>query len=158
MPDVRTLDTKEFMKLIRRMSIMALPVHRRNILRDVFSIFLLSSCSLGSKHRNPALYADPFYDDNYWLLHQRWSEQEPSFTRHDTLGWVGKFDPLTLRHDDENARDGRTPVLLFGDSFSACVPEVKCFEELINDDPFLSQRYQILNYGVGGYGLIKSTS
>ena len=45
--------------------------------------------------------------------------------------------------------------LLFGDSLSACVDDVLCFEDLLENTQFNSE-YVILNYGVGGYGLIKS--
>ena len=46
----------------------------------------------------------------------------------------------------------RRPFLLFGDSFSACVDDVLCFEDLLENTQFNSE-YVILNYGVGGYGL-----
>lgn len=118
-----------------------------------FRIFLYSSCAKGTGHRNPQLYASYFDDDAYWLLLRAWSEESPTFTTHPQLGWVGHFDPQTFRHDDEEKLKGRIPVLLFGDSFSSCVPEETCFEDILDANPEISTQYYVLNYGVGGYGI-----
>ncbi len=45
-------------------------------------------------------------------------------------------------------------MLLYGDSFAACSTDKnECFQGLLNSDPLFSQKYFLLNYGVGGYGV-----
>ena len=99
------------------------------------------------------MYASYFQDDDYWLLRKQWSSVHPPFTLHQELGWIGDFDAETYRHTLEKEQKGRIPILLFGDSFSACVDEVLCFEDILDEHPTMSKDYYILNYGVGGYGI-----
>ena len=69
------------------------------------------------------------------------------------LGWVGRFDTKTLHHLDAGDIRGRRPVLLYGDSFAQTTEHALSFEELLNHDAEFADRYFLLNYGVGGYGL-----
>ena len=117
-----------------------------------FRLFLDSRLEANSSFQDPSRYADPLREDSYWLLWQRWNPP-PSFTRDAELGWVGAFRPSTYIHNDRHTLKGRRPVLLFGDSFSACVPEEKCFEDLLENDLRFSESHRLINYGVGGYGL-----
>jgi hypothetical protein len=103
--------------------------------------------------RSPELYGDYFSDDVYWLLYQRFGGRyRAPPDPHPLLGWVGAFDRTSLVHHDAHELRGRRPVLLYGDSFAACVAS-PCFQEVLNDDPEFSRRCYLLNYGVGGYGL-----
>ena len=117
-----------------------------------FRHYLFSSLSNNSSLKDPGLYADAHSENDYWILRSKWTSNEPTFTTHDELGWVGNFRPRSLRHYDAVDIRGRRPILLFGDSFSACAEGVQCFEDLLETTPFNTE-YVILNYGVGGYGL-----
>ena len=118
-----------------------------------FQAYLFSDWSRGTFHRQPELYADYYTDDLYWYLHQTWRDEPVAFTPHDEIGWLGNFAPEDFRHYEEPTLKGRRPILLFGDSFSACTPDVQCFEDIIEQDTILSQDFAVLNYGVGGYGI-----
>ena len=69
------------------------------------------------------------------------------------LGWVSRGVLDDYDHERRAELAGRRPVLLFGDSFAACVTEpVDCWQGWFarserRDDEML------LNYGAGGYGL-----
>ena len=114
--------------------------------------YLFSNWSEGTQLRQPGLYADPQSENDYWILHSKWRDASVDFTIHSELGWIGNFRPQSLRHFDAVQMRGRRPILLFGDSFSACVEGVECFESLLEGSDF-GEDYAILNYGVGGYGL-----
>lgn len=116
--------------------------------------FLFSPHSPSEAWRVPGMYADPERDDDYWILYFKWDRRyEPPGTTQPALGWVYQFDRETLEHHDAAALAGRRPVLLYGDSFAACVDGVPCFEELTAEHPLFVQDHRLLNYGVGGYGL-----
>lgn len=118
-----------------------------------FQAYLFSVWSRDTVHRQPELYADYYTDDLYWHLHQTWREEPVAFTPHEELGWLGNFAPEDFRHYEEPTLKGRRPIVLFGDSFSACTPDVQCFEDIMEQDSILSQDFAVLNYGVGGYGI-----
>ena len=117
--------------------------------------YLQSPWSEHSALRSAELYANPLNEDVYWQLWQGWNPK-PSFTPDPDLGWVGAFQPKTYLHEHRHRHKNRRPVILIGDSFSACVPEEPCFETLLEADPTFSQSHYLLNYGVGGYGLDQS--
>jgi hypothetical protein len=101
-------------------------------------------------------YADPYSEDDYWKLSYRLGEWEARpFARraHPVLGWVGAFSRGNYLHRDASRIAGRRPVLLYGDSYAACVRGVRCFQALLNEDEEFSQGHYLLNYGVGGYGV-----
>jgi len=66
---------------------------------------------------------------------------------------LGNFAPEDFRHYEESKLKGRKPILFFGDSFSACTPDVQCFEDILEQNATLSRDFAVLNYGVGGYGI-----
>lgn len=112
--------------------------------------------------REPSLYADPFFDDDYWKLH--WVFQGKYFDElketsakyfHPELGWNDPYwDKESYRHVLARDIKGRRPVLLYGDSFSrAAAPDVRLYERCINQAPEFGRDHYLLNYGVGGYGL-----
>ncbi len=107
---------------------------------------------LSDKLRKPGAYATYHSDDDYWKLYRRFSKEEPPGKTHPVLGWVNKVDHETYEHHDVERVQGRTPVLLYGDSFAECVID-ECFEDILNDDPELSRTHYLLNHGVGGYGV-----
>ena len=107
--------------------------------------------------RNPRLYADPWSDEVFWRLTQRFHGDPGPLADeryHPLLGWrTRNFDALTYEHVDAERLDGRRPVLLYGDSFAHCVTHKNdCFEGLLDRSP-LGASHQILNYGVHAYGL-----
>lgn len=98
-------------------------------------------------------YASPFTDD-YWKLNNKFDDKfTPPDTPHPVLGWRGYFDRTTYLHDDYKPEDKRKKVLIYGDSFIMCVDTVKCFQHILNNDSTFNQKYQLINYGVGGYGV-----
>lgn len=126
----------------------------------VFQKILFSDWEKAEFLREPGAYATIYEDDHeaiftdeYWLLYYLFDKQfKPPNNPHPIFGWVGKFDRLSLIHNDKDKVKGRIPVLLFGDSFSYCVG-AKCFEEILNEDSAFASKYYLLNYGVGGYGI-----
>ena len=113
--------------------------------------------SFGANLRNPSLYADPWSDEVFWRLTQRfYGDPGPLSAEryHPLLGWrTSNFDPDTYEHVDAVRLNGRRPVLLYGDSFAHCTtPKRNCFEGLMERSPLAGQ-YRLLNYGVHAYGL-----
>lgn len=104
--------------------------------------------------KDPALYADYFSEDLYWKLYVTLGgESKPPRRAHAILGWTGDFSRKTYRHRDQANIAERRPVLLFGDSFAACIEGVVCYQDILNAEPEFSESHYLLNYGVGGYGL-----
>jgi len=126
----------------------------------VFQKIIFSDWEKAEFLREPGAYANIYADDHeeiftdeYWLLYYLFDKEfKPPSNPHPIFGWVGKFDRLSLTHNDKDKVKGRIPVLLFGDSFSHCVG-AKCFEEILNEDSTFASKYYLLNYGVGGYGV-----
>lgn len=110
--------------------------------------------------RQPGLYAKNYPDttgvifsQEYWTLYTLFGgERKPPENPQKELGWSGYFDRETLVHQDATRVGRRRPVLLYGDSFSACV-NVDCFQDILNADSLFARDHYLLNYGVGGYGI-----
>lgn len=119
-----------------------------------FRALLFSEVPLPAKLRDPWLYADYFSEDDFWILqHIFEAGPSPPTDPHPLLGWIGRFSGESYLHDRSVELADRRPVLLYGDSFSQCVGDVECFEDILNADGDFSERHFLLNYGVGGYGL-----
>lgn len=109
----------------------------------------------GKPLRDQAVFGLGFHHDDYWklqvLLTPGVELVPPGADPH--LGWVGSIEPGTYAHRDEATIGERRPILLFGDSNAECLtgPEL-CFQGLLERSD-LADRYALLNYGVGGYGL-----
>ncbi len=100
------------------------------------------------RFREPSFYGDYFSDDDYWKLRYKIGDiYKPPEHPHPLLGWVGDFDRENYRHIGDERIAGRTPVLLYGDSFAECETEI-CFQDLLNGDKDFSKQYYLLNYGV----------
>jgi hypothetical protein len=107
--------------------------------------------------REPARYAHPLVDDLYWELQHELADraQRVATPGYDArMGWVGsRLQSGDLRHVDAASVGARRPVLLFGDSYSACqVAPGGCFEDALERHA-LGRTHRLLNHGVGGYGL-----
>lgn len=104
--------------------------------------------------RRPELFAEPLGDDELWKLQVALDgEHRPPERPHPVLGWVGWFSEETYEHRDAAQLGARRPVLLYGDSFAACVPATRSFHEILNGDPAFAAEHHLLNYGVSGYGV-----
>lgn len=105
--------------------------------------------------RDPALYT-PRWSDARHALDWRFSDpaERREIPHHPRLGWThARFDATTFAHEQEALVRGRRPVLLFGDSFAACVTRRRdCWGGLVEGSD-LSARFRLLNYGVPAYGL-----
>lgn len=113
----------------------------------------------GWRFRNPTLFADVRQGPHYWkmlkLLH--WSTEErlnPEQSFDPLLGWHSSlFEAETYRHRAEGHLGERRPLLLYGDSFAACVtPPKECFQGILARSP-LGEELALVNFGVLGYGL-----
>jgi hypothetical protein len=111
----------------------------------------------GWKLRQAGLYAPVESGRELWKLRARLAgpaaaRPHPVFDAR--VGWLSDaIDPRTLAHRDEPELAGRTPVLLFGDSYAQCVgPPEECWQGLLDRSP-LGATHALLNYGVSGYGL-----
>ncbi|MBN1598161.1 MAG: hypothetical protein JW894_07690 [Bacteroidales bacterium] len=131
------------------------------IAEAVFRLMLYSKTSSFKHLREPSAYAiyikeelEDFYNDDYWKLHFRFKvKKNNELPPNPILGWTGQFYWDTLGHYNYPQLGNRKPVLLYGDSFAQCVDTVQCFEDILNGDSLFSEKYFLLNYGVGGYGI-----
>ena len=101
--------------------------------------------------RKPSLYADYFNQDDFWKLRYHFGSEfsPPAPEKVDLrLGWVRPQISLgAYTHEDAPKIGSRTPILLYGDSFAD-----QCFEDIF-EESVLRDKFALINYGVGGYGL-----
>jgi len=112
---------------------------------------------LGQRVRVPQDFGDMSSDVDVWKLQFLWLDPAQAVANADAdplLGWRNHLvAPDTYEHADFASLRGRTPVLLYGDSFAQCNTSAdQCFQGLLERSD-LAERYCLLNYGVGGYGL-----
>ena len=110
----------------------------------------------GGALRDPALFADPALEDEYWRL--RWilrgtSRDKPN-AFDSLLGWT---DPHLSAETYELAAppelSGRRPLLLFGSGQVACAaPGGGCLRDALERSP-LARRFALHDFSVGGQGL-----
>ena len=120
--------------------------------------WVLAGEGVGWRLRNPSLYADPRSDDDFWKLHRQFRKpsERDGFARRDArLGWLdADIEPATYAHVDEARVSARRPILLFGDSYAACVTSrEECWEGLVDDDPELRETHVVVNYGTAAFGV-----
>ncbi len=113
--------------------------------------------SWGGHLRVPRRFADPKTDEDYFKLRQIWMDVDKSLGAHrlhPVLGWHSALvTGDELGHLDAENLGDRRPVLMYGDSFVACMtPEEECWQGLVEDSA-LSRKVGLINYGVRGYGL-----
>jgi hypothetical protein len=107
--------------------------------------------------RNPENFADGGSDDDFWKIQYLGlpaDQAGPAENPDAITGWTGHYvKPGTYEQVDEGSIGERTPILLYGDSFCQCLtPAYDCFQSLLERSD-LADRYCLLNYGVGGFGL-----
>ena len=120
----------------------------------LFRSLLFSQWPVLEPLRNPSLYADGSSSDDFWKLRVAFGGTAVS-PKDRLLGYLHpKIAPGTYTHTQAEALGSRIPVLLFGDSFADCsTPPEECFEGILNADPSFAEKYYLINYGVGSYGL-----
>lgn len=124
----------------------------------VYRRMLFSTQPAFAKLRDANLYADSFNEADHWKLYTLFGgEYRPPEDPHPLLGWRGAFKAKSLLHDDARSVGAKRPVLLYGDSYAQCMPEVRCFQDLLNTDTLFNREHHLLNYGVGGYGVDQIT-
>jgi hypothetical protein len=107
--------------------------------------------------RDPGNYFHA-WDEGYWKLHYRVdTHSKPPQNPHPYLGWTQKMNPTMYYHSEGYQLKKRRPVLLYGDSFSACIDSVQCFEDILNADSTFARDNFLLNYGTGGYGVCQAS-
>ncbi|MFN8397925.1 MAG: hypothetical protein U0176_25130 [Bacteroidia bacterium] len=98
------------------------------------------------------------WDEGYWrLIHDFDTVSRAPKHPHPRLGWMERLNPGSLFHQDGPRVGRRRPVLLYGDSFSACIDSVQCFEDILNTDSAFSLQHYLLNHGMGGYGVCQAS-
>ena len=116
-----------------------------------------------SPTRNPELFANYYYDDDYWRLQMMWAppDQRPKLEHtHPLLGWsqvkVSPENPLGLS-DTTRKRlvdDGRKKILFYGDSYVAGSGDSDHRLPKYMEDRMPGT--EVLDLGVGGYGTDQS--
>lgn len=111
----------------------------------------------GAPLRKAALYADPRTETDYWKLAWLFEARgaDPGPVQPDPeLGWMSRrILPGSYRHKAEAWLGGRRPVLMYGDSFTAClVPVEECWQGLLSASELTTQ-FALLNYGTWAHGL-----
>lgn len=97
-----------------------------------FRLVLFSDISLFDNLRHPRYYADYFSDDDHWKLYYKFGGKcKPPKHPHPLLGWVGDFNRENYKHNQSDNIKNRRPVLLYGDSFAACVSQGECFQDIL---------------------------
>jgi hypothetical protein len=126
----------------------------------IFRWMLFGNAKAFNFLREPSYYSnyirhvpEDFYDDDYWKLNYIFRKKFRNEYPHPLLGWTGFFNKKTLVHYDSDKVGNKRPVLLYGNSFAMCVSQVKCFEDILNQDKDFAEAHYLLNYGVGGYGV-----
>ncbi|MBP6697149.1 MAG: hypothetical protein KA175_05990 [Flavobacteriales bacterium] len=120
----------------------------------IFRYMVFSSAPAFKGLKDAGYYADPFNEAAYWKLYYLFGgEYGPPADPHPLLGWRGDFKPGSLMHRQAAEVGARRPVLLYGDSYAQCMPEVTCFQQLLNTDTAFARDHFLLNYGTGGYGV-----
>jgi len=135
------------------------------VLEAVVRFLVLSpACAdwgIARRLRNPNRFGRVQSDDApailsfLWLPEEKRTRRPPWCPSHDArVGWTSElFRPGDYAHVEEAKVGGRRPVLLFGNSFAACVTDPGTrFQDLLEESP-LGQEFALLNYGVPGYGL-----
>jgi hypothetical protein len=123
-----------------------------------FLLFSRSSLALrlGESWRKAEWYADSQNEDAYWKLVYLFTDPKRwlgAFRPSPECGWTGDIDPLTYLPVPPVDLRARRPILLYGDSYANCnTPEGQCFEDILERTD-LADRYCLVNYGVGGYGV-----
>ena len=112
---------------------------------------------LGDRVRRANCHADPDADGDFWRLHHLFTprgSRDTFFNRDDLLGWLDvTVTPGSYGHDHERYLLERRPVLMYGDSFAACVlPDESCWQGLLEKSALRSE-FMMLNYGTSAYGL-----
>lgn len=146
----------------RRLVLVALAVLAAGFLAEGTLRFLLFSAAAAgtapaTRLRNELHFADAYSDDDAWVLRARFqpgpaAKRHPRF--HARLGWVSEaIDPESLSHADEPVPEDQRLVLLYGDSFARCLTQRGDAWEGLLERSRLGPSHQLLNLGVGGYGL-----
>ncbi len=110
----------------------------------------------GKSLREANFYGDRHSDDDVWKL--EWLMNDAG-RLHDapapdkTLGWTVTVAPGTYVHPNAASVGSRTPVFLYGDSFSQGEAGAENSFESILAGSDLAATHALLNYGAGGYGL-----
>lgn len=110
---------------------------------------------LGRELRSPDHFAHR-YRPEYWKLqsHLQRATRKPTPMFDPNTGWSSKWlRPDAYQHQHLAEDETRRPVLLFGDSFAACVRANRTRWQDVHAESDLAGEQVLLNCGVGGFGL-----
>jgi hypothetical protein len=125
-----------------------------------FLLFSDSGLALryGAALRNAGAYSNSKAHSDYFKLRYLWRDVEGRNQKlHNVdprVGWIkGAIAGSDLDHEHRTLVKERRPVLMYGDSFTACTTsQWDCWEGLI-ENSFLGEEVCVVNYGVRGYGV-----
>ncbi len=124
-------------------------------LRALLAFDLPALGSVALRLRRPELFSEP-HEELFWKLRMAWSEKarRRRAPRYDErLGWTSRLVLDDYDHVDRASLGARTPVLLYGDSFAACVTSAEdCWQGILEASE-LAGDSALINYGAPGYGL-----
>jgi len=110
--------------------------------------------SYGAPLQRPDDYAHPATDE-HWALLATVRPRGPDTSRFEDplVGWTNELvAPASYVHRDAVGLEGRAPLLLYGDSFAACLTDASaCFQGLLERSD-LGRDSGLLNYGINGFG------
>ena len=111
----------------------------------------------GAKYRDARLFVDPHLDDRYWRLARVLTGDHGasvSAKHHPLLGWVARrIDVDTLAHSDAEPGSDKDLLLVYGASFIQSLGRKYEPIDAHHRRSDLADTTELLNYGVGGYGL-----
>jgi len=127
------------------------------LLELTLRVLTSTSTEAGLRMRRAELYTDRWSDPLYFQLDQRWHNLPGPLlpqVADARLGWsFDQIDHESYVAPGEDDLDERRPVLLFGDSYTACMTDdANCFEGWMERSP-MGATHRIFNYGVHGYGI-----
>lgn len=113
--------------------------------------------SLGGHMRQSQKYVAPKSNSDYFKLRYQWQDFEGPLEAHyrqPDIGWVSSLVDLeNLDHQDRGLLGDRRPVLMYGDSYTACtVKPQDCWQGLMRRSA-RREDLALMNYGTRGHGI-----
>jgi hypothetical protein len=146
----------------RRLTVLILCLLAGPLIAEGLMRFLLFDSSalvrdLAGDLRDAGRFADPFTEDEYWLLHWKLNEDERKYLSppyDEKVGWVKHgMEPGTYTYEPAFPIGERRPVLMYGASYVQGFGETEERFEGLMESSEAASNHSLVNLGVGGYGI-----